>query len=85
MLTGDGADDCSRKVEARMSDEDDRQRPRVRLVGRDGNAFAVLAACMKAAREFGWSAEQIEEFRRDATSGNYDNLLAAAMKYFDVE
>ena len=70
-----------------MSDEDDRKlpRPKVRLVGRDGNAFAVLAACMRAAREFGWSAEQIEDFRRDATSGNYDNLLAAAMKYFDVE
>lgn len=59
--------------------------PRVKLIGRDGNAFAVLGACMKAAREAGWSEERIEAFRAEATSSDYNHLLATVIREFDIE
>jgi hypothetical protein len=60
-------------------------RPKVILVGRDGNAFAILGACQRAARKANWTKDQIDAFMKQATSGDYDNLLGTAMRYFDVE
>jgi hypothetical protein len=60
-------------------------KPVVKLVGQDGNAFAILGACRKAARKAGWSDEKIKEVLAEMTSGDYDNLLGVAMKHFDVE
>ena len=60
-------------------------RPPVKLVGQDGNAFAVLGACRKAAKDAGWTDDRIEAFVTDATSGDYDHLLGSAMRHFDVE
>ena len=59
-------------------------RPRVKLVGRDGNAFAILGACQKAARNAGWSTEKWNAVRDEMTSGDYSHLLATAMQNFDV-
>lgn len=59
-------------------------KPKVTLVGNDGNAFSILGSCAKAARKAGWSQEQIKEFTDKATSGDYDNLLMVACQYFDV-
>lgn len=61
------------------------ERPTVRLVGENGNAFAVLAACKNAARKAGWSKERIDEVLKEMTSGDYDHLLGKAMEHFDVE
>lgn len=55
------------------------KKPTVKLTGRDGNAFVILGACRKAAKDAKWTTEQIEE----ATSGDYDNLLLVA--YFEVK
>jgi len=60
-------------------------KPKVKLVGQDGNAFAILARCRKAARKAGWTDEQIKEFMDKATSGDYDNLLRAVMSFFDAD
>jgi len=57
---------------------------KVELVGRDGNAFAILGACQKAARRAGLSEEQINEWRTEAMSGDYDHLLQTCMRYFEV-
>ena len=59
--------------------------PRVKLIGRDGNAFAVLAACKKAATNAGWTDEQWAAFQAEATSGDYNHLLATVIRNFDVE
>lgn len=56
----------------------------VELVGQDGNAFAILGACRKAARKGGVPQEEIDKFMEEATSGDYDHLLATAMKWFNV-
>lgn len=54
------------------------------LVGEDGNAFSILgrarAALRKARRMDLWDA-----FHKEATSGDYNNLLATCMRYFDVD
>ncbi len=45
------------------------------LVGKDGNAFFLLGYFAQQAKKAGWSKEQIEEVRKDATSDDYDHLL----------
>jgi hypothetical protein len=60
------------------------QKPKLKLVGEDGNAFFILGKAFQAAKKAGWTKEQIEEFKAKATSGDYNNLLAVCMEYFDV-
>jgi len=60
-------------------------KPRLKLVGADGNAFAVLGKAIHTARCAGWSQEKIEEFRKKAMEGDYDHLLQTCMDYFEVE
>jgi hypothetical protein len=60
-------------------------KPTVQLTGRDGHAFAVMGACKKAAKAAGWTPEKITQVLEEMTSGDYDQLLGTAMKYFDVE
>ena len=64
---------------------DNNNKPTVELLGRDGNAFAILGACQKAARRAGWSAERIKAVIDEMTAGDYDHLLATAMNNFNVE
>ena len=58
---------------------------KVRLVGEDGNAFAILGRCRAAMRKAGYPQAFIDTFVTEATAGNYDDLLAAVMKYVVVE
>ena len=60
-------------------------KPRVKLVGNDGNAWSIMGFCHKA-----WQKEKLPEsewktIQAKMMSGDYDNLLRTAMKYFDVE
>ncbi len=57
----------------------------VQLTGNDGNAFAILGNCQKAARRAGLTKFQVDEFVNEATSGDYDHLLQTCMKYFEVD
>lgn len=60
-------------------------RPRVKLVGADGNAFNILALCRRAALHNGiWTAEEWQRFRDEATSGDYSHLLATVTRCFEV-
>jgi len=56
----------------------------VELVGSDGNAFAILGAVGKALRRAGVSKEERDAFFAEATAGDYDHLLATAMRWVDV-
>jgi len=60
-------------------------KPVVQLVGRDGNAFAIMGAAQKAARRAGWTPDEINEYLAEAKSSDYDHLLQTTMRYFDVE
>jgi len=57
---------------------------KVQLTGTDGNAFAVLGAVRKAMRRAGVPAAEIDQFTKEASSGDYNNLLATAMRWVDV-
>jgi len=60
------------------------KKPVVKLIGQDGNAFNIMGLCQRAARKAGWTKEQIETVMAEMKTGDYDHLLATAMKYFDV-
>lgn len=57
---------------------------KVRLVGEDGNAFAILGKVLGAMRRAGLTLEQRTEYQMEAMAGNYDHLLATTMKYVEV-
>ena len=57
----------------------------VKLVGEDGNAFFILARCQAAAKDAGLPQSEIDEFMREAKSGDYDNLLCTVMDWFDCD
>jgi hypothetical protein len=59
-------------------------KPKLKMVGEDGNVFAILARAQQSAKQAGWSKEKIKEFVDEATSGDYDNALQTCLKYFDV-
>ncbi len=60
------------------------ERPELKLIGQDGNAFMVLGLARKAAIKAGWTKEEIEKFMDEAMSGNYDHLLQTCMENFEV-
>jgi hypothetical protein len=57
-------------------------KPILKLLGTDGNAFALLGKAQRVARQNGMDWEKI---RTEAMSGNYDHLLQTLMKHFEVE
>jgi hypothetical protein len=58
------------------------EKPVLKIIGTDGNAFAILGKARRVAikHNLDWDAIHAE-----ATSGDYNHLLATMMKYFDVE
>lgn len=57
---------------------------RLKLIGEDGNAFAIIGRARQALRREG-RADLIDAFTNESTSGNYEHLLATCAKYFVVE
>jgi hypothetical protein len=45
------------------------------LVGLDGNAFSLMGAFSRAARQQGWSKEEIDIVLNECKNGDYDHLL----------
>jgi hypothetical protein len=56
----------------------------VKLIGEDGNAFAVLGAVQRALRDAGIPRDEVEEFVAEATSGDYDHLLEVVLATVEV-
>jgi hypothetical protein len=55
----------------------------VELLGKDGNAFAILGNVAKALRRAG--VAEIEMFYDEATQGDYDHLLRTVMAWVTVD
>lgn len=60
-----------------------KRKPRVKLVGEDGNAFAILAR-VRAALIKADMKEEAKKFMEEARQGDYNHLLATCAKYVDV-
>lgn len=59
-------------------------KPKLKLSGKDGNAFSILGRARRKAEDADWTDEQIEAFTTLATAGNYDHVLQTCIQYFDV-
>jgi hypothetical protein len=59
-------------------------KPKVTLVGEDGNAFLILGKCAAAMKKAKCSKEHITKFQHEAMSGDYNNLLQVAMNYCEI-
>lgn len=57
----------------------------VELVGEDGNALAVITRACRAAKLAGLSKEQVDEYRKEAMSGDYYHVLNTTMDYFNCD
>jgi hypothetical protein len=57
----------------------------VNLDNVDGNAFAVMGVVTRALRKHGVSKEEIDAYRKESMSGDYDNLLQTIPKWVNVE
>jgi hypothetical protein len=57
-------------------------KPKLTLVGEDGNAFVILGKARRVAirNEMDW-----DKISKEATAGDYDHLLQTMCKYFDVD
>lgn len=56
----------------------------VRLVGGDGNAFIILGKVIRALKSHGIPQEEVNEFREQATAGDYDHLLNTCCEWVSV-
>lgn len=59
-------------------------RPLLAMTGEDGNAVAILARAKRAAFKAGWGIDQITAMVDEATSGDYDHLLATMIRRFET-
>ena len=62
--------------------ETKKTKPKVKLVGEDGNAFAILGRVTKALRQAG-QGDKVKEMTDKAMSGDYNHLLSTVMEYVD--
>ena len=84
----DGVWDYDQDPTGRVIPDDRPEGPRypditVKLVGEDGNAFAILGAVSKALRAAGYG-DEVQAFHDEATAGDYDELLRTVMDWVSV-
>lgn len=56
----------------------------LKLLGQNGNAMCIIGAATKALKRNG-KADLVDEFVKEATSGDYDKVLQTCMHWFEVE
>lgn len=56
----------------------------VRLVGTDGNAFALMGQVVRGLRKAKAPQEDIDAFMKEATAGDYNHLIATCCEWVDV-
>ena len=59
-------------------------RPKVKLSGGDGNVFAIMGACRRAARSTWTTAQWALVREKFLALDSYDAALQLAMRYFEV-
>lgn len=57
-------------------------KPICKLVGEDGNAFAIMGRVTSSLRKAGYS-HLVKQYQQEATSGGYDRLLNVSLEYVD--
>ena len=57
---------------------------KVKIVGEDGNAFAILGRVTKALRNARVPLEERKKFQAEATKTDYNNVLQTVMKWVET-
>ena len=60
-------------------------KPRVKLVGTDGNIFAILGRCKQALKNAGQPEQAEEMMQRVFKATSYDEALGICQEYVDAE
>jgi hypothetical protein len=58
---------------------------KLELCGQDGNAYSILGRAQRAAKRAGLPKAEWQAFHKQATSGDYDNLLRTCMEWFSCD
>jgi len=58
---------------------------KVKLVGTDGNAFALIGKVKQALKKAGVPKEELDKFQAEAMAGDYNHLLATCLEWVDVK
>lgn len=67
-----------------MTEQKTDKKPRVKLVGTDGNVFAIIGKVSRALKNAG-QADKAEEFREKAhKAGSYDEVLQMMFDYVEA-
>ena len=72
-----------KRIETTMLAESEDEMSRFSLIGVDGNAFSVMGYTAKALKRSGHS-DLVNQMHKEATSGDYDNLLRVCQKDVDI-
>jgi hypothetical protein len=51
----------------------------------DGNAFSVMGAVTRAMKKHGLPTSEVDAYRKEAMSGNYNDLLTVTMNWVAVD
>ncbi|WP_432257102.1 hypothetical protein [Limimaricola sp. AA108-03] len=55
---------------------------KVKLIGEDGNAVAIVMRCRQAGRRAGLSEGELTRFLDEALSSDYNNVITTARDWF---
>lgn len=58
---------------------------KAKLIGQDGNAYAIIGTVKQALRKANVPQSDIDEFVVDAMSGDYNNVITTALKWVTVK
>jgi hypothetical protein len=72
-------------IERNIMDKNELPKVKCKLIGTDGNAYAIMARFDRVARKAGWPKESVDEVLKEAMSADYDHLLATIMKHCDPD
>ena len=61
-----------------------KEKPTVKLIDTDGNAFAIMGRVKNALIRAGADKEYVKKYLDEAMSRDYDNLLCVTMDYLHV-
>lgn len=60
-------------------------KPTVTLSGTNGNAYAIMGKVGRELRRAGYTEEQRNQYIKEATAGDYDNLIQVTMQWANVK
>ena len=61
-----------------------KEKPTVKLIDTDGNAFSIIGRVRSALQQAGADNEYVDKYLKEAMFGDYDNLLCVTMDYVHV-